>query len=40
MRILGKSALTTDSIRDLFQHFEQKLDDKPDEQFSFEFIYN
>ena len=40
MRILGKSALTTDSIRDLFQPLEQKQDDKPDGQLSFEFIYD
>ena len=40
MRILGKSALTTDSIQDLFQPLEQKLDDKPDGQLSFEFIYD
>ena len=40
MRILGKSALTTDSIRDLFQPLEQKLDDKPDGQLFFEFIYD
>ena len=40
MRILGKSALTTDSIQDLFQPLEQKLDDKPNGQLSFEFIYD
>ena len=40
MRILGKSALTTDSIRELFQSIEQKPDDKPDGQLSFEFIYD
>jgi hypothetical protein len=40
MRILGKSALTTDSIQDLFQPLEQKPDDKPDGQLSFEFIYD
>ena len=40
MRILGKSALTTDSIRELFQSIEQKSDDKPDGQLSFEFIYD
>ena len=40
MRILGKSALTTDSIQDLFQPLEQKLDGKPDGQLSFEFIYD
>ena len=40
MRILGKSALTTDSIQDLFQPLKQKLDDKPDGQLSFEFIYD
>ena len=40
MRILGKSALTTDSIRDLFQPIERKPEDKPDGQLSFEFIYD
>ena len=40
MRILGKSALTTDSIGDLFQPIERKPDDKPDGQLSFEFIYD
>ena len=40
MRILGKSAFTTDCIRDLFQPLEQKLDDKPNGQLSFEFIYD
>ena len=40
MRILGKSALTTDCIRDLFQPLEQKQDNKPDGQLSFEFIYD
>ena len=40
MRILGKSALTTDSIQDLFQPLEQKQDNKPDGQLSFEFIYD
>jgi len=40
MRILGKSALTTDCIRDLFQPLEQKQDNKPDRQLSFEFIYD
>ena len=40
MRILGKSALTTDSIQDLFQPLEQKLDDKPNGQLSFEFTYD
>ena len=40
MRILGKSALTTDCIRDLFQPIERKPDDKPDGQLSFEFIYD
>jgi hypothetical protein len=36
----GKSALTTDSIRELFLSIEQKPDDKPDGQLSFEFIYD
>ena len=40
MRILGKSALTTDCIQDLFQPLEQKQDNKPDGQLSFEFIYD
>ena len=40
MRILGKSALTTDSIQDLAQPLEQKLDDKPNGQLSFEFTYD
>ena len=40
MRILGKSALTTDYIRDLFQTLEQKQDNKSDRQLSFEFIYD
>ena len=39
MRILGKSALTTDNIRDLLQPLKQKEDDKPDGQLYFDFIY-
>lgn len=40
MRILGKSALTLDNIRDLLQPLKQKEDDKPDVQLYFDFIYD
>ena len=40
MRILGKSALTLDNIRDLLQPLKQKEDDKPDGQLYFDFIYD
>lgn len=37
MRILGKSALTTDSVQDLLQPLKRKEDDQPDGQLSFDF---
>lgn len=37
MRILGKSALTTDSVQDLLQPLKRKGDDQPDGQLSFNF---
>jgi len=40
MRILGKSALNMDNIRDQLQPLKQKEDDKPDGQLYFDFIYD
>ena len=40
MRILGKSALTTDCIQDLFQPLKQKDDEQPDRQLFFNFKFD
>ena len=40
MRILGKSALTTDCIQDLFQPLKQKDDEQPDRRLFFNFKYD
>lgn len=40
MRILGKSALTTDCIRDLLQPLRREQDDQPDGQLSIDFKFD